>query len=115
MTISVIEIRGIGPKTAEFLKNHGILTTEDLLKDGTNCLEQAPGFNKDRAEQVLKVIDSSLVIDTKDSSKKTEGKKGKNKTGKDKEKVVKKNSRKKDKDKKKDKKKSKDKKKNKKK
>ena len=110
MTVPVIEIQGIGSKTAEFLKSHGILTAEDLLKDGTNCLGQAPGFGKDRAEQVLKVIATSLVIDDKNSSKKTESKKDKKIPGKDKKKSDKKNSRKKDKDKKKNKKNKKDKK-----
>ena len=113
MTVPVIEIQGIGPKTAEYLKNHGILTAEDLLKDSTNCLEQAPGIGKDRAEQVLKIIATTLVIDGKNPSIKTVSEKDKKKTRKDKKNSDKKN--RKNKDKKKDKKKSKDKKKNKKK
>ena len=106
MTVPVIEIQGIGPKTAAFLKECGILTAKDLLKDDANCLRQAPGFGNNRAQQVLKLITTELIVDSKNTSKQTEGKKGKKKNDK-------KNSRKKDKDKKKDKKKSKDKKKNK--
>lgn len=113
MTVPVIEIRGIGPKAAEFLKNHGIITVKDLLKDGTSCLQQVPGFGKNRAKQVLKGIASSLAVDGKKSSAKTDKKnkknkkKDKNKSGKDKKKRDKKNNRKKSKNKKKDKKKKK--------
>ena len=91
MTVPVIEIRGIGPKTVEFLKNHGIITAKDLLKDGTNCLQQAPGFGKNKADQILKGIASSLTVDDKKSSAKTDKKnkkkkKDKKKSGKDKKK-----------------------------
>ena len=72
MTVPVIEIRGIGPKTAEFLKNHGIITAKDLLKDGTSCLQQAPGFGKNKADQVLKGIASSPAVGGKKSSAKAD-------------------------------------------
>ena len=111
MTVPVIEIQGIGPKTAEFLKSHGILTAEDLLKDGISCLQQVPGFSKNRAEQVLKVVatspgfdgkSSSVKIDNKKDKKKSKNKKkDKKKSGKDKKKSDKKNNKKKGKNKKK--------------
>ncbi len=107
MTIPVIEIRGIGPKAAEFLRKNGIFTAEDLLKDGVNCLQQVPGFSKNRAEHVLKVITTSLGLGGKRSSAKSDNKKKKNKdknkkkSGKDKKKSDKKDKKKRKKDKKK--------------
>ncbi len=94
MTIPIIEITGIGPKAAEFLRNKGIFTAEDLLKDGINCLLQVPGFGKNRAEQVLKVITTTLGSGGKKSSSKPDKKKSKyknkKKSGKDKKKSDKK-------------------------
>lgn len=114
MTVPVIEIRGIGPKAAEFLRNNGIFTVEDLLKDGINCLQKVPGFGKNRAEQVLKVITTSFGPGGKKSSVKTDKKKKKKskdknrkKSGKDKKKSNQKNKKRKGKNKKKDKKKKK--------
>ena len=46
MTVPVIEIQGIGPKAAEFLRNNGIFTAEDLLKDGVSCLQRCLGLVK---------------------------------------------------------------------
>ena len=90
MTVPVIEITGIGPKAAEFLRNSGIFTAEDLLKDGINILQQVPGFGKSRAEQVLKVMTVSLGLGGKRSSAKPDKKKSKDKnkkkSGKDKKK-----------------------------
>jgi Holliday junction resolvasome RuvABC DNA-binding subunit len=82
MAEPVIEITGIGPKAAEFLRNNGIFTAEDLLKDGINCLQQAPGFGKNRAEQVLKVMTASLGLGGKRSSAKSDKKKSKDKNKK---------------------------------
>lgn len=82
MTVPVIEITGIGPKAAEFLRNKGIFTAEDLLKDGINCLQQVPGFGKNRAEQVLKVITTTLGLGGKKSSSKPDKKKSKDKNKK---------------------------------
>jgi len=112
MTVPVIEIQGIGPRAAEFLRNNGIFTAEDLLKDGINCLQQVPGFGKNRAEQVLKVITTTLGSGGKKSSvkfdkKKKKGKeknKNKKKSGKDKKKNDKKAKKNRKKDKKKNKK-----------
>ena len=106
MTIPVIEIQGIGPKAAEFLRDNGIVTAEDLLKDGISCLQQVPGFGKKRAEQVIKIIATSLGIDGKNSSVKTDNKKDKKKS-KNKKKDKKKSGKDKKKKKKKDKKKKK--------
>jgi Holliday junction resolvasome RuvABC DNA-binding subunit len=103
MTIPVIEIQGIGPKTAEFLRNNGIITVKDLLKNGTRYLQQAPGFGQKRAEQVLEIIASSPDTDSKSSGvktgdkkdKKKNKKKDKKKSGKDKKKRNKKKDKKK--------------------
>ena len=98
MTVPVIEIRGVGQKTAEFHKNHGIITDKDLLKDGIGSLQQAPGFGTNRAKQVLKGIASSLAVDSKKSSARTDKKnmkKDKKKSGKDKKKSDKKKDKKK--------------------
>ena len=95
MTVPVIEIRGVGQKTAEFLKNHGIITDKDLLKDGIGSLQQAPGFGTNRAKQVLKGIASSLAVDSKKSSARTDKKnKKKDKKKSDKKKDKKKGSKK---------------------
>jgi hypothetical protein len=106
MTVPVIEIPGIGPKAAEFLRNNGIFTAEDLLKDGINCLQQVPGFSKNRAEQVLEVITGSLGLGGKKSNVKSDKKKkkkskdkNKKKSGKDKKKSDKKSKKKRKKDK----------------
>jgi len=105
MTIPVIEIQGIGPKTAEFLRNNGIITAKDLLKNGARYLQQAPGFGEKRAEQVLKIIASSPGLGGKSSGVKTDNKKKKSKdkkknkdkkkSGKDKKKRKKKDKKKK--------------------
>jgi len=92
MTVPVIEIRGIGPKAAEFLRNNGIFTAEDLLKDGINCLQQVPGFGKNRAEQILKVMTVTLGLGGKKSSAKPEKKKKKKRKDKNKKKSRKKKS-----------------------
>jgi Holliday junction resolvasome RuvABC DNA-binding subunit len=94
MTVPVIEITGIGPKAAEFLRNNGIFTAEDLLKDGINCLQQAPGFGKNRAEQVLKVMTASLGLGSKRSSAKSDKKKSKDKNKKKSDKDKKKSNKK---------------------
>ena len=104
MTIPVIERQGIGPKTAKYLRNNGIITVGDLLKNGTRCLGQAPGFGKQRAEQVLEIIASSPDLEGKSSDVKTDNKK---KKSKDKKKNKDKKKSGKDKKKKKDKKKDK--------
>lgn len=109
MVIPVIEIRGIGPKAAELLRNNGIITAEDLLKDGTNNLQQVPGFSNKRAIQVLNVVATLLGSDDKSSKVKSDKKRTKKKSKtnkKDKEKSGKgkKNNKKKSKNKKKDKK-----------
>ncbi len=82
MTVPVIEITGIGPKAAEFLRNNGIFTAEDLIKDGINCLQQVPGFGKNRAEQVLKLMTATLGLGSKKSSAKPDKKKSKDKNKK---------------------------------
>jgi len=53
MTTPVIKVNGIGPKTAEFLKNHRITTVEALVKSGIAKLSLAPGFNQNRATIVI--------------------------------------------------------------
>jgi Holliday junction resolvasome RuvABC DNA-binding subunit len=92
MTVPVIEIPGIGPKAAEFLRNNGIFTAEDLIKDGINCLQQVPGFGKNRAEQVLKVITATLGLGSKKSSAKPDKKKKKKSKDKNKKHSCKKKS-----------------------
>jgi len=106
MTIPVIEVQGIGSKTAEFLRNNVIITVKDLLKNGTRCLQQAPGFGKQRAEQVLETIAPSSDPDGKNSDVRTGNKKEKKKS-KNKKKDKKKSGKDKKKKKKKDKKKKK--------
>lgn len=119
MTTPVEKARGIGPKTAEFLKKHRITTIEGLVQRGTKVLAQAQGFNEARAMTIIndaaKLISGSSnnkvspVVKKKSSSKvKTKSeksgkkdkknKKSKDKKGKDKKsKKDKKNKKNKDK------------------
>jgi hypothetical protein len=53
MATPLVKVTGIGPKTAEFLKEQGIATAEELLAAGVGLLSQAPGFSAARAETVL--------------------------------------------------------------
>lgn len=53
MAIKVIDVPGIGPKTAEYLVSEGLETAEDLVNAGIGQLMQAPGFHLNRANSVL--------------------------------------------------------------
>jgi len=53
VTYKVIDVPGIGPKTAEYLISEGLETAEDLVNAGIGQLIQAPGFHLNRANKVL--------------------------------------------------------------
>jgi endonuclease III len=53
VTTKVIDVAGIGPKTAEYLISEGIETANDLVNAGIGQLMQAPGFHLNRANTVL--------------------------------------------------------------
>ena len=116
MATSVEKMNGIGPKTAGFLKKHGITTVEALVKSGPDTLAQAAGFNQVRAEQfvaeavkMLGAVRSQPVANAagKASSRSKPEKPEKKKRKKDKRQDKKANKKKRRKDKKKDKKKNK--------
>jgi hypothetical protein len=123
VAIKVIDVPGIGPKTAEYLIAEGLETAEDLVNAGIGQLMQAPGFHLNRATSVLegaraliadtdaeasasgKNVRKVLIPETGKENKTRKKKKGK-KEKKDKDKGVKKKKDKKDKKSKKKKKKS---------
>lgn len=106
MSVPVIKISGIGPKTAEYLKASGIHTVLDLIKAGPQSLISAPGFSPGRAAMVFNNLQSSddHLAKVKGDKGKTEAKMKKNKrdnkSKKDKTKKDKKKNKKAKKDKK---------------
>ena len=62
MTIVVIDVTGVGPKTAEYLAQHGITTVEALLQAGLGILIAAPGFSDGRARKVMDAA-ATLIVD----------------------------------------------------
>jgi endonuclease III len=53
MATRLIEVPGIGPKTAEYLEGEGLASAEDLVQAGMDELIKAPGFHLNRATSVL--------------------------------------------------------------
>ena len=112
MSIPVKKVKGVGPKTAEYLLSKNVETAEALIQFGVKQLAQAPGFSPGRAETVIDeardmlgmVEPASLAISFSEPESNWVGKKEK-KDGKKNKKEKKKN--KKDKKGKKDKKKDK--------
>lgn len=122
MTISILEVKGVGPSTAEHLSAAGINTVEALAALTVKQLVGFPRFGEFRARQVIEHAKELLAQATleladdkpavavenppaekagkkKKTSKKKEGKKSK-KSKKDKDKKVKKGKLKKEKGKK---------------
>ena len=61
MTTKLIEVPGIGPKTAEYLQAQGLATVEDLLQAGIEELMKAPGFHLSRALKPLELWQGGQV------------------------------------------------------
>ena len=109
MSIPVIHVAGVGPKTAELLIENKIKTVDALIKAGEEKLTSIPGIGAIRAKAFIKAAQSLVGTNTIQAEekaditpqkplKKTPKKKSKDKKGKKKHKK---------KDKKKDKKKTK--------
>jgi hypothetical protein len=109
MKVSVIQVAGIGPKTAVFLKEHGIDSVEALLASGVGVLAQAPGFGETRARQVLDAASALLLAEVATATGETGKKKTKKKKKKQKNATNKKDKKKSEKGKKGEKKKKKEK------
>lgn len=62
MSIAVVNVPGIGPKTAEYLEKQGITTAEALLQAGVGILALSPGFGDARARKVMDAA-VALVVD----------------------------------------------------
>jgi hypothetical protein len=97
VAIKVIDVPGIGPKTAEYLISEGLETAEDLLNAGIGQLIQAPGFHLNRANTVLEAARALIASggvtvsakktapkSVKKAAKKKEAKKAKKEKSKDK-------------------------------
>ncbi|MEQ8288234.1 MAG: helix-hairpin-helix domain-containing protein [Gammaproteobacteria bacterium] len=116
MAIPVKNVRGIGPKTVEYLATKKITTVEQLLSSKVEVLASAPGIGVVRAEAAMKeaarlsgntpatgttktVSSSKQQQDKKEKKKKDKGKKDKKKDKKKnrKDKKTRKNDKKKDK------------------
>jgi hypothetical protein len=61
MSIAVVNVPGIGPKTAEYLEKQGITTAEALLEAGVEVLALSPGFGDARARKVMDAA-AALVV-----------------------------------------------------
>ena len=68
MTVSVISVPGLGPKTAEYLEKQGITTAEALLEAGLDALVAAPGFGDSRARKVMDTA-ATMVVDAEERIK----------------------------------------------
>ena len=90
MSIPVKKVKGVGPKTAEYLLSKNVETAEALIQFGVKQLAQAPGFSPGRAETVIDeardmlgmVEPASLAISFSEPESNWVGKKKKKKTGK---------------------------------
>ncbi len=51
--MKIEEVVGIGPKTAAYLRQHGVEDSDALLAVGVALLSSAPGFGEARAVKVL--------------------------------------------------------------
>lgn len=114
MAIPVKNVRGIGPKTVEYLATKKIKTVEQLLNSKIEVLAGAPGIGVVRAEAAMKAAEklsgaAPTATDNQKPAKDKKDKKTKDRGKKDKKKDKKKNRKNKKgkKDKKKDKKKNK--------
>jgi hypothetical protein len=100
MNTPVNNVNGIGPKTAEYLKNKKVTTVAGLLKFGVTKLALAPGFNPGRATTVIneakkmvggsKPLTSKPIEKIKAKKEKSDKKNKKNKKNKDKKNTKKK-------------------------
>lgn len=102
MAIKVIDVPGIGPKTAEYLAGEGLTTAEDLVQAGVDELMKAPGFHQNRANTVLDAARGLIVeaeVETAPAGEKAKKEKaGKTKKNKKQKKEKKQKKIKKDKD-----------------
>ena len=64
MTMSLVNVVGIGPKTEIYLVEHGITSVEKLIAEGSEILSSAPGFNPSRAEAAIKSAESLIAKET---------------------------------------------------
>lgn len=62
MSTPVKQVRGIGPKTAEYLIKQNIQTAEQLIEFGVTNLGLAPGFSAARAETVIEAAKELLGV-----------------------------------------------------
>lgn len=98
MAVNLLDVPGIGVKTADYLVKQGIGSAEALLAAGLEALIAAPGFGEARARRVL-VAAAGLVVEQEEAALPKTGKEkkgGKVKTAK-KEKKGKKKTKKKEK------------------
>ncbi len=97
VTHKVIDVPGVGPKTAEYLISEGLETAEDLVNAGIGQLIQAPGFHLNRANTVLEAARALIASggetvsakkaapkSVKKAAKKKEAKKAKKEKSRDK-------------------------------
>ncbi|MBN1492665.1 MAG: transcription termination/antitermination protein NusA [Candidatus Omnitrophica bacterium] len=69
---SISDLGGVGVKTEELLKDHGIKTVKDIIKLTAEDLEQIPGLGRKTAEKIIaaaqKLIVSGQVYSQRDKS-----------------------------------------------
>jgi len=98
MAVNLLDVPGIGVKTADYLVKQGIGSAEALLAAGLEALIAAPGFGEARARRVLDAA-AGLVVEQEEAALPKRGKEKKDgkakaakkeKKGKKKEKTKKK-------------------------
>ena len=68
MTIAILEVKGIGPATAETLAGHGFKTARELARAKVDQLTALSGFSETRAAQVILEAQKLIVVPEKEAA-----------------------------------------------
>jgi transcription termination factor NusA len=61
MPTDLTHVRGIGPAAAETIKQHGIVSAEDLASADIADIVEIPGFGESRASEVIAAAKMAVV------------------------------------------------------
>ena len=65
---AIADLEGVGQKTEDILKDHGIKTVKDIIKLTVEDLEQIPGIGKKTAEKIISSAQNLIISGQSDLS-----------------------------------------------